>query len=214
MKKQASYFWIFLLLVFSGCEKKFASFLTQAREDFSSHNYINTVDNLNVGLLHWKESDGNEAKAEAYQLIGQAYQQLRNTDKAIEAYKQAVQLSTQTFTSAYALGMLFLTRSQPSEGLQAFQKALQMKSNDPMALLGLANCLYSLRRYKEAQESYQKVVDTSPGVRDALESLSALKSRMRQSQTTIHTKQKWPVYKSPGNPKEPPLVIKKTKKKK
>jgi tetratricopeptide (TPR) repeat protein len=172
-----------IFIVLTGCEKKFVPFLEKGREDFSSKNFINCVDNLNVGLLHWKESDGSDRKAEAYELLGQAYQQLRNTDKAIESYQEAVKLSTSTFLSAYALGMIYLTKEQSEAAIVNFRKALTMKKDDPLSLLGLANGFYIGRRYSDAMATYQKVLDVSPGVHDALESLTALRNRGRLKQT-------------------------------
>lgn len=200
-------------LALSGCKKNFSMFLVEARNDFSEKNYVGTVDNINVGLLQWKDSDGTEAKAEAYQLLGASYQQLRNTDKAIESYQQAILLSTQTFLSGYSLGMLYLARSQPQDGLKAFEKALAMKKDDPSALLGRGNCLYALRRYKEAYDVYQKIIDVSPGVREALESIAILKTRIRQQKTILPVRVATPRYRAPEKTKDPSLRIKKPKKK-
>lgn len=214
MKKSSFILCLILLLPLAGCKKNFSSFFEQARKDFSEKNYINAVDNINVGLLQWKESDGIEAKAEAYQILGISYQQLRNTDKAIESYQQAIQLSTRTFSSAYALGMLHLTRSQPSEALATFEKALAMKKDDPSSLLGKANSLYALRRHKDAYEVYQRILDVSPGVREALESIAILKNRFRKKETVLPARSSNPRYKAPAKSKDPSLSIKKSKKKK
>jgi tetratricopeptide (TPR) repeat protein len=212
MKKSAWLFGTIICLTLSGCKKHFSTFLEEARKDFSDKNYVGTVDNVNVGLLQWKDSDGTEAKAEAFQLLGASYQQLRNTDKAIEAYQQAISLSTQTFLSAYSLGMLYLARSQPRDGLKAFEKALAMKEDDPSALLGLANCLYALRRNKEAYDVYQKIIDVSPGVREALESIAILKNRLRQKKPVLPARSSSPAYRAPTKAKDPSLSIKKPKK--
>lgn len=181
---------VFLLITSFGCQKKFKPFFEKAKSNYASKNYVNAVDNLTISLLHWKESDGKDQKAEAYQLLGQSYQQLRNIEKAEEAYEQAVQLSDQTFESAYALGLLHLTKGQSTSAIKLFRKALTIKKDDPLALLGLANSLYSARQYMEAYATYQKVLDVSPGVRDAMDSIAALKIRLKQNQTVLPIKKK------------------------
>ena len=80
MKKTFYAFVGFLLL--TGCND-FGPTLEKSERDFADKNYINVIDALNAGLPHWKESDGPEKKAEAYQLLGKSYHKLRNTDKAI-----------------------------------------------------------------------------------------------------------------------------------
>jgi tetratricopeptide (TPR) repeat protein len=162
-----------------GCKKNISSYVEKATKKYAEKNYIETIDNLNVGLLHWNKSDGDEIKAQAYQLLGRSYHGLYNYDKAIEAYREAIKLSTRTFDSAYQLGIIYLTRNQPDVSMDFFQKALKMKTDDPWALLGLANSYFSLNRLKDAQFIYQRIIDVSPAVREALESLSQVKSKIR-----------------------------------
>ena len=170
----------FVAIIASACRQEFTPFLRKAEDAFAERNYINTIDALNLGLQHWRESDGDDAKARAYELLGRSYQGLRNTDKAIDAYQQSVKLSTSTFDAAYNLGGLYLLKNQPRLAMGAFQQALRLKPNDPMTILGLANSLYALERYSEAAQAFQRVIDVSPGVREALESLQAIRSRRRR----------------------------------
>lgn len=203
-----------LILSLSACRKNFQGFLEQGRKSFEEKNYINTVDSLNVGLLHWRESDGNENKAEVYELLGQSYRYLRNTDKAVEAYREAIKLSTRTFTSAYELGMIQLAKNQIPSATDAFQKALQMNPDDPMSLLGLGHCYYAGRHYKDAEFTYQRVLEVSPGVRDALESLSLTRNHSGQKTKSVSKKSSASSYKAPVKPVEKNAVIKKKPKKK
>lgn len=164
------------LALMTGCGRDFPALLSEAEQSFGKKDYIGTIDTLNRALPRWKESDGAEKKARAYELQGKSYHQLRNTDKAIESYQEAVDLSKNVFESANALGILYLAKAQPMRAADAFDRALAMKPNDPQALLGLANSYYAQKKYEDARIYYQKVLDVSPGVRDALDSLQALRS--------------------------------------
>ena len=64
-----------------------------------------------------------------------------------------------------------------------FLDALKMKSNDPLANLGLGNSYYLGRKIPEAKAAFERVLDTSPGVREAQEQLAALKSLARKKTT-------------------------------
>jgi tetratricopeptide (TPR) repeat protein len=164
----------------TGCRQDFKPFLDKAEKAFAERNYINTIDELNLGMPHWREADGDEAKARAYELLGRSYQGLRNTDKAIDAYQQAVKLSPEAFDAAYNLGNLYLLKNQPRLAMGAFQQALRSRPKDALSLLGLANSLYALERYNEAAQAFQRVIDVSPGVTEALDSLQAIRNRRRR----------------------------------
>lgn len=170
---------LLLSVLLLGCRQDFAPFLQKAEKAFAERNYINTIDALNLGLPQWRESDGDDTKSRAYELLGRSYQELRNPDKAIDAYQEAIRLSPKAFDSAYNLGSLYLLKNQPRLALGAFEKALRTKPDDPQAILGLANSLYALERYSEAAQAFQRVIDVSPGVHEAMESLQAIKGRRR-----------------------------------
>jgi tetratricopeptide (TPR) repeat protein len=164
-------------LALTACHQDFAPFLDKAEKAFVERNYINTIDALNSGLPHWRESDGVRAKSRAFELLGRSYQALRNTDKAIDAYQQAVKLSPAAFDAAYNLGNLYFLKNQPKLALAAYQQALRSKPEDPLTILGLANSLYALERYSEASQAFQRVVEVSPGVREALDSIQAIRNK-------------------------------------
>lgn len=174
---------LIVVMLAAGCRPSFAPLLQKAERSFAEKNHIDTIDALNLAIPNWKESDGNENKARAYELLGKSYHALKNYEKAMTAFRQAIQLSDKTFDSAYTLGTLHLLQSKPDRAADVFQTALRMKPNDPLALLGLANSYYGQKRYGEALRTYQKVLDVSPGVKDALASISALQSQLNRSRS-------------------------------
>src|SRR5437016_3491228 len=103
------------------CKKSFQPLLIEGRAHFNNQNYVEAVDSLNMALQRWGKPDGDEPKAEALQLLGQAYHRLRKVDKAIDAYQEAVRLSTATYTSAYDLGLLLLAKNEAKLASKAFQ---------------------------------------------------------------------------------------------
>ena len=165
-------------LALTSCRRDFSSFLQKAEQAFLEKNYITTIDELNLGLPNWKESDGAESKARAYELLGKSYHHLRNTDKAIEAYQQAIRLSNTTYDSATALGNLLLARSQHQRAMKAFEAALRMRPSEPSAYLGLGHCLYAERKYTEAERAYSQVIEHSPSVKEALECLALVREKL------------------------------------
>lgn len=184
------------LLLLAACANKFAPYLQKAQVAFAKKDYINTIDAVNAGLPVWRDNDGNDEKAEAFELLGKSYHQLRSTDKAIEAYTQAVALSNKTFDSAYALGILYLAKGQPKMAHKFFLDALRMKPDDALSLLGAGHSLYAQGDFSQASGYYQQVLDASPGVREALESLSLAKTKQSKSVKVLHLHKSAPAKKT------------------
>ncbi|MCG3205085.1 MAG: hypothetical protein KCHDKBKB_01802 [Elusimicrobia bacterium] len=186
------WFLIFFALGLTGCGKRFSASVDEAETAFSKHVYVDAIDAINNGLLKWKESDGTDLKGRAYEILGKSYHRLRNTDKAIEAYEQAVALSTRTVDSAMALGNLYLAKNQPELALKSYSAALQMKPKDPLVYLGLGNAYFAAKKIPEAVAQFEKVLDVSPGAREALEQLAVLKSKPQKT-TTVYINKKPPL---------------------
>ncbi len=177
---------------FTGCRKPFSDRIAQAEQSFNEKNYINTIDTLTTALTDWREGDGAEEKGRAYEMLGKSYVQLRNTDKAAEAFTQAVANSNHTYDSALALGNIYLTKGIADRAQKSFLDALRMKPNDPLALLGLGNSYFSGKDNEKAIATFEKILDVSPGVREAIESLQALKKPAKKVPTVIKRNAKPP----------------------
>jgi len=171
---------VILALIFSGCAKKFEPLLAKARKSYSQKNYVESIDALNLALRSWSDSDGTEKKAQASELLGKAYKEIGKYDKAMENFADAIQLSTNTYESAYSLGNLYLMASLPKNAVRVFKEALKMKMDDPMALVGLGNAYFALGDLTQAKVAYQRVIDTSPGVATSLEFLQLIDKKMRE----------------------------------
>ena len=171
-----------LIPCLSSCKREFQPLVAKAAREQAKGDQIEAIDKLNLALTIWKESDGKEGRARAYELLGKAYQATRQSDKAIEAYEQAIELGNDVYDAAYQLGVIYMASSKHRLALRAFQRALQIRKDDPLSLVGLGNAYYGLRDYRNALLAYQRVLDTSPGVNEAIEykALALRKLRRRR----------------------------------
>ncbi len=168
---------VMAVLFLCGCQRNFNELLIEARQAATEKNYTVVIDNTQLALPRWREKDGVEKKSEAYELLGKSFHALQKLDQAADAYKQAVKHSDNAYDSAYALGVIHLASFQYEQAKDAFQAALRMKNKDPLALLGLGDSLYNLKRFDEARNVYRRVIEVSPGVSDALTNLSLIEKR-------------------------------------
>jgi tetratricopeptide (TPR) repeat protein len=179
-------------LALAGCHKQLTPYLATAKKNFADKNYVDAIDALNSGLTYWDESEGADKKAEAYELLGKSYRALRNSDKAVEAYQQAAKISPNRFDVYYDMASIYLTKGFADQAERSFRQALRNRPDDPLALLGLGNSLYTQRKLDEARATFQRILDTSPGVKDALESLAALERPARRLMRLPATKASGP----------------------
>lgn len=181
---------VLLTIIISGCAKKFAPLLEKARRLYAQNQYVDTIDTLSLALRSWRESDGTEMKAQASQILGMAYKQIGKFDKAMNCFSDAIELSTNTYDAAYTLGLLYLTASQHKDSVRAFKEALKMRKDDPLALVGLGNAYFALNDYGQARVAFQRVMDTSPGVSNAVESLAIIDKRRKAARPSKRIRRK------------------------
>ena len=192
-----------LLLCFflAACSSSFNDLLATGKKAFNDKDYAGAIDKMNLAVARWKSSDGNDKKAEAFEVLGQSYHALQKNDKAVVAFKEAVQASDNSYASAYELGIMALASKEPQEALLDFRDALRMKKEDPLALIGLGNSYFEMRDYKNAQLIYDRVLDTSPGVRDALRFLQITNEKISKKAKPVKhvAKKKKPSKTAPQN---------------
>lgn len=165
-------------LVLTGCEKRFDDLLGRAEAAFANKNYTEAIDNLNLAILRWKSKYGTDQKAQAFQLLGKSYHALKKLDQAAESYEEAVKLSDKTFEAAYTLGVMHTAAYRHEQALDMFQAALRMNKDEPMALLGLGDSLFALKRFEEARAAYRRLIQVSPGVTEALANLKLVDQKL------------------------------------
>jgi len=71
-------------------------------------------------------------------------------------------LDPHNFEAHYWLGMSFYQPQSYEAAIRAFQKAIQIKSDDPDAYLELAATYYRLKSYQQAANAYRKVTRLAP----------------------------------------------------
>jgi tetratricopeptide (TPR) repeat protein len=184
MKFKNQRFIFVVLFLLTACLSSYPTKLQKAKTKFDAKDYIGCIDVLNLALPAWQKSDGAELKAEGYQLLGKAYHALGQVGKAGDAYAQAIKTADNTYEAAYSLGILKSASSQYPQALAAFQAALRMRPNDPAALVQAGNAYYGMNDFKNAKVMYERVLDTSPGVRDAMKFLDLTNRKLAQPSRT------------------------------
>jgi tetratricopeptide (TPR) repeat protein len=136
---------------------------------------------LTLGMLHWRRGDyerasqflnnaldlaatleDNSFEALCFNAIALVQTALGRVDEAIQAYKNAIELSPQQVSVWNNLGHLYRKLNRHEEALGAFQKAIEQNDSDAQAWNGLGNLYQETGKNDDAIYAYLKAVDFSP----------------------------------------------------
>ncbi len=136
---------------------------------------------LTMGVLNWRKGDFEKAdeqlrealsiatkvgdnlfEAECFNAMALIKSSTGAIDEAIDAYKQAIQLSPKHVFVWNNLGNLCTRVERNDEAMIAFRKALQGNSRDAIAWNGLANVHFKLGYSDDAIAAYRKAIQYTP----------------------------------------------------
>ena len=120
------------------------------------------VGDYQVALQHFQKSfDKNLSPQKIAQIhynLGVCFYQLKQTNSAITAFQQAVQINPNYERAFYALGMAFSDLKNLSEAEIAFRSSLKL-SNNGETWFDLAFIYIEQKKYNQAFESFQKAIN-------------------------------------------------------
>lgn len=94
--------------------------------------------------------------AAAHHQLGVSYQGLDEPDKALEAYKKALDLDPANTDAFYNSGLILFKQSRIDEALVQFEKAVVLKPDDPAFLEMAGRCYINKADYPKAIEYLER----------------------------------------------------------
>jgi tetratricopeptide (TPR) repeat protein len=113
----------------------------------------------------------------AYDFIAQAYMKLKRPEDAKKVYKEAMRLFPQEDSLYLKLGNLYYDESDYQKAEAEYLKAVRIAPS-PENLYPLGQVYLSTKRYKEAEEVFQRILRHEPGNYGALYSLGKVYAEM------------------------------------
>ena len=106
----------------------------------------------------------NAESAAADMLAGQAYDEMKNTNGAIEQFRAATKADPKWPNAHFGLGYLLWTQNQCDEASKEFQAELEIVPENPQAMTFLADCKVQLGKPDEALPLVEKALNIDPGI--------------------------------------------------
>jgi tetratricopeptide (TPR) repeat protein len=132
---------------------------------FSKKNYIEAVKCFQIVT----EQDENNYKAQ-YQL-GVAYVNLKENQKAQEAYKNIIRINPKYAPAWKGIGDILFNSNKHGSAEKYYQQAVKLDSKDVDSKIGLANCYYQAREYDTAVTLYEEALNAGEENADVLYNL-------------------------------------------
>src|SRR5262249_25912538 len=101
--------------------------------------------------------------ANAHYLLASAYMAQRSVDQALVVYREMAQLFPQESQPHFLIGTIRLSKSQPAEARQAFEKSLSISPDFLPAVEALVNLDISDKQFASGMARIQKQLDLNPG---------------------------------------------------
>lgn len=155
-------YWIGLLataILFSACSNTDEQLATKARELLAKQDY-----NGVITLLAPKKATLQDA--DAVNMLGFAYMELRQTDSAMSCFNQAIKLNNQNYKYFYNRGNAFWQMGIPEEALKDFDRALELDQTIYELYLNRGAMLAAMGRHKEAIADFNRAANMNKSDRN------------------------------------------------
>jgi tetratricopeptide (TPR) repeat protein len=127
----------------------------------------------------------NGESAAADMLAGQAYDEMKNTNGAIEQFRAAVKADPKWPNAHYGLGYLLWTQNQCEEAQKEFQAELDNVPDNPQAMSFLADCKVQLGQTSEALPLIEKALKIDPRIARAHMNLGIIYQEQGRQQDAL-----------------------------
>ncbi|KAL1458494.1 hypothetical protein WDU94_008640 [Cyamophila willieti] len=89
-------------------------------------------------------------------LLGHEYMEMKNTNAAIQCYRQAIEINNLDYRAWYGLGQTYEILRLPYYGLYYYKQAHMVRPNDPRMLAALGEAFEKQEKISEAMKCYNK----------------------------------------------------------
>ena len=113
-------------------------------------------------------TDSDDNKALIYGYIGECYEYLKDSTKAVLYYQKSLELEPESYDSLVGLGLCMLEQEKYSEGMVYLQKAIEIEPEFYEAYTYLAEGYIGLDDLENALLAYQKSLEYEPNQPETL----------------------------------------------
>jgi len=142
---------------------------------YQAHQFENAIDIFQqVAEKTQSDTAQTEIYAEAIQRIAFSYDQLGESEKAIDAYKKALSVFPDNTDLIYNLGRLYYMQENYEKAIENFKKIADKNPNDYDAVYNTAMSYLRAEKNEEAIPFFKKAIEIKPDSYDAWNNLGVV----------------------------------------
>jgi tetratricopeptide (TPR) repeat protein len=103
------------------------------------------------------------ASHETYYYLGLVYMKLNQIDLAISSFKKALEIKNDFTYCLIEMGKIHKTYKEYSIAIEYFRKAESIDFENPDIRYAIAECYYGMKRFDDAIEVIEKLMEVNPG---------------------------------------------------
>ncbi len=117
--------------------------------------------------------------------LGMSYNGLKQYDRAIQAYREALRIQPELAETWYNLGVAYNNLKQYDRAIQAYREALRIQPEDAEAWSNLGTAYNGLKQYDQAIQAYREALRIQPELAEAWNNLGVAYNDLKQHDQAI-----------------------------
>ncbi len=146
-------------------------------------------DNAEQAIVLYQKAIGIKPDDAAYYNMGNAYGELGEYQKAINAYQKAIEIKLDMHEAYNNMGNAYNELKKYQKAINACQKAIEIKPDNHEAYNNMGNAYNGLKEYQKAINVYQKAIEIKPNDM-AYYNMGVVYKELKEYQKAINAYQK------------------------
>ena len=129
--------------------------------------------------------DDKKSLAVGYFNLGYSYSKLEKYQKAIDAYKEAIEIKLGFHEAYNSMGVAYGKLEKYQKAIDTFKKAIEIKPDFHEAYYNIGYAYRKLKKYQKAIDTYKRAIEIDPDFHEAYSSMGAAYGKLKKYQKAI-----------------------------
>ncbi len=136
-----------------------------------------------IAIANYK--DDKKSLAFGYFNFGYSYSKLEKYQKAIDAYKEAIEIKPDLHQAYNSMGVAYGKLKKYQKAIDTFKKAIEIKPDFHEAYYNTGYAYVKLKKYQKAIDAYKRTIEIDPDFHKAYSSMGAAYGKLKKYQKAI-----------------------------
>jgi tetratricopeptide (TPR) repeat protein len=163
---------------------------TEMHKLIYEHKYKEAIDLCHKAITITKNEKNKERLNEGYFHLGISYNELRQYQQAVDAYKQAIKIEPNHHVTYNNMGVSYIGLEEYQQTIKACQNTIKINPNYTKAYHNIGIAYSKLEQYQKAIDAYKKAIEIEPNYHKVYMDMSFAYNKLGKYQKVIDTYKK------------------------